>query len=56
MKKYLVTFIMMAVVVGLMPLMIPITAEAQQKVYARRVVNRNGREFIGKEILKSQTR
>ena len=43
MKKYLVTFIMMAVVVGLMPLMMPITAEAQQKVYARRVVNRNGR-------------
>ena len=42
MKKYLITFIMMTLVVGLMPLMLPITAEAQ-KVYARRVVSRNGR-------------
>jgi outer membrane lipoprotein SlyB len=43
MKKYLVTFLMMAFLVGLMPLMMPITAEAQQKVYARRVVDRRGR-------------
>jgi len=43
MKKYLITFIMMVLVVGLMPLMLPVTAEAQQKIYARRVVDRNGR-------------
>jgi hypothetical protein len=43
MKKYLITFIMMTLVVGLMPLMLPVTAEAQQKMYARRVVDRNGR-------------
>jgi hypothetical protein len=43
MKKILITFMMMALVVGLMPLMMPITAEAQQKIYARRVVDRNGR-------------
>ncbi len=43
MKKYLITFIMMTLVVGLMPLMLPITAEAQRKAYARRVVGRNGR-------------
>lgn len=44
MKKYLVTFLMMAFLVGLVPLMMPISAEAQQrKVYARRVVDRNGR-------------
>lgn len=43
MKKYLVTFVMFALVVGLMPLMMPITADAQQKIYARRVVGRNGR-------------
>lgn len=43
MKKYLVTFIMMVLLVGLMPLMLPVTAEAQQKMYARRVVGRNGR-------------
>lgn len=42
MRKYLITFIMMALVVGLMPLMLPVTAEAQ-KIYARRVVDRNGR-------------
>ncbi len=45
MKKYLITFIMMTLVVGLMPLMLPITAEAQQKAYARRVVGRNGRVY-----------
>ncbi|MBA2736449.1 MAG: hypothetical protein H0U50_06615 [Pyrinomonadaceae bacterium] len=43
MRKYLITFIMMTLVVGLMPLMLPVTAEAQQKIYARRVVGRNGR-------------
>lgn len=43
MKRYLITFIMMALVVGLMPLMLPISADAQQKIYARRVVDRNGR-------------
>jgi outer membrane lipoprotein SlyB len=43
MKKYLVTFIMMALMVGLLPLMMPTTAEAQRKVYARRVIDRNGR-------------
>ena len=42
MKKYIVTFIMMTLVLGLMPLMLPITAEAQ-KIYARRVVGRNGK-------------
>ena len=34
---------MMALVVGLMPLMTPVTAQAQQKLYAKRVVDRNGR-------------
>jgi len=43
MRKYLITLIMMTLVVGLMPLMLPVTAEAQQKIYARRVVGRNGR-------------
>lgn len=43
MKKHLIAFIMMVLVVGLMPLMLPTTAEAQRKVYARRVVDRNGR-------------
>jgi outer membrane lipoprotein SlyB len=42
MKKHLITFFMMVLVVGLMPLMLPVSAEAQ-KVYARRVVDRNGR-------------
>lgn len=44
MKKYLIAFFMMALLVGLMPLMLPVSAEAQQrKIYARRVVDRNGR-------------
>ncbi len=43
MKKHLIAFIMMVLVVGLMPLILPVTAEAQRKVYARRVVDRNGR-------------
>ena len=42
MKKFLITFIMMTLVVGLMPLMLPTTVEAQ-KIYARRVVGRDGR-------------
>jgi outer membrane lipoprotein SlyB len=41
MKKFLLTFIMTTLVLGLMPLMLPTTASAQ-KIYARRVV-RNGR-------------
>jgi outer membrane lipoprotein SlyB len=44
MRKYLITFVMMTLVVGLMPLVLPISAEAQQrKIYARRVYDRNGR-------------
>ena len=43
MKKYLITFLMAVLVLGVMPLMMPTTAEAQRKVYARRVVDRNGR-------------
>jgi hypothetical protein len=43
MKKYLIAFFMMALLVGLMPLMLPVTAEGQRKIYARRVVGRNGR-------------
>ncbi len=43
MKKFLITFFMMALVVGLMPLVFSTTAEAQRKIYARRVVDRNGR-------------
>jgi outer membrane lipoprotein SlyB len=42
MKKHLIAFIMMVLVVGLMPLVLPVSAAAQ-KVYARRVVDRNGR-------------
>jgi hypothetical protein len=42
MKKHLIAFIMMVLVVGLMPLVLPTSAEAQRKVYARRVVDRNG--------------
>ena len=43
MKKFLITFMMMALVVGLVPLMLPVTAQAQQKIYAKRVVDRRGR-------------
>lgn len=44
MKKFLIAFFMMTLVVGLMPLMLPVSAQAQQrKIYARRVVDRNGR-------------
>ena len=42
MRKYIATFIMLVMVAGLMPLMMPITAEAQ-KQYVQRYVDRNGR-------------
>jgi outer membrane lipoprotein SlyB len=42
MKKYIASFIMLIMVVGLMPLMMPVTAEAQ-KQYVQRYVDRNGR-------------
>jgi hypothetical protein len=42
MKKLITTLMMFTLVVGMMPLLLPITAEAQ-KIYARRVVGRNGR-------------
>ncbi len=42
MKKLITTFMMFAFLVGIVPLLLPITAEAQ-KMYARRVVGRNGR-------------
>ncbi len=41
MKKLITTLMMFALVVGIMPLLLPTTAEAQ-KIYAKRVV-RNGR-------------
>lgn len=43
MRKFIITFTMMALFAGLIPLITPITAEAQRKAYARRVVDRNGR-------------
>jgi outer membrane lipoprotein SlyB len=43
MKKLIITFFMMALVMALMPMMLPVTAEAQKKIYARRVVGKNGR-------------
>jgi len=42
MKKLITTFMMFAFLVGVVPLLLPTTAEAQ-KIYARRVVGRNGR-------------
>lgn len=42
MKKYITAFMMMALLVGLLPLMMPTTASAQ-KQYVRRYVDRNGR-------------
>ncbi|MGC2237917.1 MAG: glycine zipper domain-containing protein [Pyrinomonadaceae bacterium] len=42
MKKLILTIIMMAVAAVLIPMMLPSTASAQ-KVYAKRVVDRNGR-------------
>lgn len=43
MRKLIISFTMMALFVGIMPLMMPLTAAAQQKIYAKRVVDRNGR-------------
>lgn len=44
MKKLITTFMMFAFLVGIVPLLLPTSADAQQrKVYARRVVDRNGR-------------
>ena len=43
MKKYIATLIMMVVPAVTLPLAMPTTAEAQQKQYARRYVDRNGR-------------
>lgn len=43
MKKFFITFIMIALLVGIMPLVMPITAEAQTR-YRQRVV-RNGRVY-----------
>ncbi|HEX8287648.1 MAG TPA: YMGG-like glycine zipper-containing protein [Pyrinomonadaceae bacterium] len=45
MKKSLIALIMMVLVAGLMPMMLPVSAEAQQKAYARRVVGKNGRVY-----------
>lgn len=42
MRKYIATFIMLFMVAGLMPLLTPITADAQ-KQYVRKYVDRNGR-------------
>ncbi len=41
MRKYIITLIMLFVFVGGLPLLAPITAEAQ--TYVKRVVGRNGR-------------
>lgn len=41
MRKYIATFMIMALLVGLMPLMLPVTAEAQ--TYVKRYVDRRGR-------------
>lgn len=42
MKKYIRIFIILAVVLGLMPLMLPVEVEAQS-YYTKKVVDRNGR-------------
>jgi hypothetical protein len=42
MKELITTLMMFTLLVGIMPLLLPTTAEAQ-KIYARRVVGRNGR-------------
>lgn len=42
MKKVITTFLMFVVMAAIVPLLLPINAEAQ-KIYARRVVGRNGR-------------
>ncbi len=41
MRKYIATFMIMALLVGLVPLMMPVTAEAQ--TYVQRYVDRRGR-------------
>ena len=41
MRKYIATFMIMALLVGLLPLMMPVTAEAQ--TYVKRYVDRRGR-------------
>ena len=41
MRKYIATFMIMALLVGLIPLMLPVTAEAQ--TYVQRYVDRRGR-------------
>jgi hypothetical protein len=43
MRKYLMTFMMMALLIGVLPLLIPASAEAQQSRYYQRVVDRYGR-------------
>lgn len=43
MRKFIITFMMMALFAGIIPLIMPVTAEAQRKAYAKRVVDRNGR-------------
>ena len=42
-KKYIATLMMMFVFAGGLPLLMPAEADAQQKIYARRVVGRRGR-------------
>ncbi len=42
MKKYILSLIIAALVVGLSPVMLPVSVEAQ-KTYVRKVVDRNGR-------------
>jgi len=43
MKKVILTIMMMMVAAVMIPMMLPSTAHAQKKVYAKRVVDRNGR-------------
>ncbi len=42
MRKYIATFMMMVMFAGVLPMLMPITAEAQ-KQYVQRYVDRNGR-------------
>ncbi len=42
MKKYILSLIMAALVVGLSPVMLPVSVQAQ-KQYVKKVVDRNGR-------------
>ena len=43
MKKLITKLMMFALVIGVMPLLLPVQADAQQKIYAKRVVTRSGR-------------